>query len=410
MRVKNLKLENIGPFRNASLEFISDDSEIDSPPVICITGENGTGKSIIIDAIRALFRGRFAGIERDITASKTFLIESDIYMNDTNFKFTSTKKNEANDIALETNNTDINRLFVSTSVSSYKKNFIFDYWTSKLSNDSFDLTNITALDINKYLDNSISGIHKNVDLTKVISFFDYLKDSRDNEEKELGESLYKILEDIINISIAEGSLSHVSRTTLKPVIKVGSNEITLDKLSSGNLYLIQRLTSLLSQVYSVCTINNIKISEYKEIKGLLLIDEAENHLHPKWQKVFLNNIQKLFPKLQIIVATHSPFIVSSVENCRVFVCKSEADYSTVREETDLYSNKPIEEILLSPLFNTRNFNTEISDLLDSRKKAHERNDTVALKKIEKKLLDLNPEYFDYLNLEDLLKSIKNEMD
>ena len=49
MRLKNLKLKNIGPFKEANLNFIRTDSEFDCPPVILITGENGTGKSIIID-------------------------------------------------------------------------------------------------------------------------------------------------------------------------------------------------------------------------------------------------------------------------------------------------------------------------------------------------------------------------
>tara|TARA_R100000306_G_scaffold22765_1_gene26138 strand:- start:1057 stop:2277 length:1221 start_codon:yes stop_codon:yes gene_type:complete len=405
MRIRNLNLTNIGPFKKAELEFISDNT--DELPIICITGENGTGKSIIIDAIRALFNGRFQnGIERDITSNDKFEVKSDVVLNNKTFSFTATKKFGKKSNALDTNNMNINRLFVSTLDSNLKKDFIFDYWTSKLSNDSFNISNITSLEIDKYLDNSISGIHKNVELTKVISFFDYLKDSKNKSEKELGQSLYDILEDIINLSISNGSLSHISRINLQPIIKIGNNEISLDKLSSGNLYLIQRFTSLLSQVYSVCSLNDIPIKEYKQIKGLLLIDEAENHLHPKWQKVFLQNIQKLFPNLQIIVSTHSPFIVSSVNNCRVYVCKSKIDYSIVEEETDFYSNKPIEEVLLSPLFDTRNFNSEISSLLELRKQAVNKDDKKEVKRIEKELLRINPEYFDYLNLDSILKSIK----
>ena len=405
MRIKNLILTNIGPFKKAELEFISDDT--DALPIICITGENGTGKSIIIDAIRALFNGRFRnGIERDIASNDNFEVKSDIVLNNKSFNFTANKKFGKNNNAIDTNNMSVNQLFVSTLDSKLKKDFIFDYWTSKLSNDSFNISNITSLEIDKYLDNSISGIHKNVELTKVISFFDYLKDSKNKNEKELGQSLYNILEEIINLSISNGSLSHVSRINLQPIIKIGNNEISLDKLSSGNLYLIQRFTSLLSQVYSVCSLNGIPIKEYKQIKGLLLIDEAENHLHPKWQKVFLQNIQKLFPNLQIIVSTHSPFIVSSVNNCRVYVCKSKIDYSIVEEETDFYSNKPIEEVLLSPLFDTRNFNSEISNLLELRKEAINKDDKKEVKRIEKELLRINPEYFDYLNLDSIIKSIK----
>ena len=405
MRLKNLVLKNIGPFRDASLEFISNETELENPPVIFLTGENGTGKSIILDAIRNILKGRFSSVEREIISAENFSVKTDVIINEFEVNLISTQRFNGKQ-PLENNDMQISQLFHSQFENKYTKNFIIDYWTSKLSNDSFEIQNITAIEPKKYLDDALSGIHKNVDLTKIISFFDYLKDSRDKDEKTLGTDLYKILEEIINLSISNGSLSHVSRINLKPIIKIGNVEISLDKMSSGNLYLIQRLTSLLSQVYSICAINNMPISEYKEIRGLLLIDEAENHLHPKWQKVFIQNILLLFPRLQIIVSTHSPFIVSSVKNSRVYVCKSQIDFSTVQEETDFYTNKPIEEILLSPLFSTSNFSIEITNLLESRKKAIKDKNQTEIDKLEKQLIEINPEYFNYLNLDTIIKSIK----
>ena len=279
MRIKNLSINNIGPFKNASLDFISSEEELKSPPVIFITGENGTGKSIIIDSIRALLKGRFGGIERDITSSETFSINSNIFLNGKDININSNSKYQKDNNSIDTNNMNFNKLFVPSLETDFTKNFVFDYWTSKLSNDNFNISNISAISADNYLGEALNGIHKNIDITKVISFFDYLKDSKNKDEKILGKSLYNILEQIINLSITNGELSHVSRINLKPIIKIGDSE----KLSSGNLYLIQRLSSILSQVYSICTINNILISNYQEIEGILLIDEAENHLHPKWQ-------------------------------------------------------------------------------------------------------------------------------
>jgi ATP-binding cassette subfamily F protein uup len=51
MRLHNLILENIGPIKKAELEFISDESQLEHPPVICITGENGTGKSTFLNIL-----------------------------------------------------------------------------------------------------------------------------------------------------------------------------------------------------------------------------------------------------------------------------------------------------------------------------------------------------------------------
>ena len=47
---------------------------------------------------------------------------------------------------------------------------------------------------------------------------------------------------------------------------------------------------------------------------VLLLDEIETHLHPAWQRRVLPAMQRLFPKAQIFIATHSPFVISSLNH------------------------------------------------------------------------------------------------
>ena len=47
---------------------------------------------------------------------------------------------------------------------------------------------------------------------------------------------------------------------------------------------------------------------------VFLLDEIESHLHPVWQRRILPAFQRLFPKAQIFVATHSPFVISSLNH------------------------------------------------------------------------------------------------
>jgi energy-coupling factor transporter ATP-binding protein EcfA2 len=51
---------------------------------------------------------------------------------------------------------------------------------------------------------------------------------------------------------------------------------------------------------------------------ILLLDEVDIHLHPKWQRRILPAIQKLLPNAQVFVSTHSPFVVGSVEDAWVY--------------------------------------------------------------------------------------------
>lgn len=53
------------------------------------------------------------------------------------------------------------------------------------------------------------------------------------------------------------------------------------------------------------------------VEGLVLIDELDLHLHPRWQRVALPRLRAAFPRLQLVVTTHSPQVLSSAENRQV---------------------------------------------------------------------------------------------
>ena len=66
--------------------------------------------------------------------------------------------------------------------------------------------------------------------------------------------------------------------------------------------------------------------------GLLLIDEIDVHLHPQWQRRILNGIRAAFPNTQIIVTTHSPFVVTSCQEARVHTLQvDQAGKATLKE-------------------------------------------------------------------------------
>lgn len=408
MRIKYLYLKNIGPFKEARIDFYADNQNASDSSVTIITGENGTGKTIVLDAIRAVLLGEHGSIERNIVRDeKDFSVFAgfNIPQNKKVFRNSPVKSNTLNsNNRLKTSSEKINALFLSKSTPF----FITNYWTSRLASDSFELKSLVSPKVDDYLVDSLNGIQPNVEVTQLICFFDYLRSSNNNKEKELGEYLYELLKKIIKLSLIDGEFRYVERRTLTPIIYQTGKEISLDKLSSGNLYLIQRMVSLLGQMYAVHVLHNTPIDELCNTPGLLMIDEAENHLHPKWQKTFLNSILEIFPNLQIIVTTHSPFIVSSVTNANVYVCRSKGDHSIIENQTAVYSNKPIEEILLSPVFNTSNFNHEISNLLYQRKLFISSNKLDEAQKIEQRLLTINPDYFSYLEVEKILESISNQ--
>lgn len=61
----------------------------------------------------------------------------------------------------------------------------------------------------------------------------------------------------------------------------------------------------------------------RETKGIVLIDELDLHLHPKWQRRVALDLQKAFPNLQFITTTHSPFIIQSLKPGQVIDLEQE---------------------------------------------------------------------------------------
>ena len=61
-----------------------------------------------------------------------------------------------------------------------------------------------------------------------------------------------------------------------------------------------------------------KVTDAYDLPGIVMIDEVDAHLHLAMQRNVLKNLTKLFPNIQFIVTTHSPFVLSSVDNAVIY--------------------------------------------------------------------------------------------
>lgn len=75
-------------------------------------------------------------------------------------------------------------------------------------------------------------------------------------------------------------------------------------------------------------------------EGVVLIDELDLHLHPNWQRVVVRNLTSLFPNLQFVATTHSPFIVQSLEGHGLI---NLSDRGALEERKEPYSVEDIAE-------------------------------------------------------------------
>ncbi|KKZ14310.1 MAG: hypothetical protein TH68_05255 [Candidatus Synechococcus spongiarum 142] len=78
----------------------------------------------------------------------------------------------------------------------------------------------------------------------------------------------------------------------------------------------------------------------RETEGVVLIDELDLHLHPNWQRMIVRNLLSLFPKLQFIATTHSPFIIQSLDGQGLINLSND---NVLQERKEPYSIEDVSE-------------------------------------------------------------------
>ncbi len=86
--------------------------------------------------------------------------------------------------------------------------------------------------------------------------------------------------------------------------------LPIDLLSDGVRSVISLVLDIL---YRCCKVNPQLGQKANNSTGIILIDEVDMHLHPKWQQIILGQLTEAFPHLQFIVTTHSPQVLSTVD-------------------------------------------------------------------------------------------------
>ena len=103
---------------------------------------------------------------------------------------------------------------------------------------------------------------------------------------------------------------------------------SVDQLSDG----LRSMLAMVGDIAYRCVRLNPQLGAQaaEEAQGVILIDEVDMHLHPRWQQTILASLQSAFPKMQFIVTTHSPQVITTVgrDNIRI-IQPAETGYQVV---------------------------------------------------------------------------------
>ena len=187
------------------------------------------------------------------------------------------------------------------------------------------------LDYNKemnftgYLKNPLEVISDVKEITNWI--MDVLLDTygRRGNSKEIFERINLILTNILKSKLDDSILIGVgprnygaSRVQVIAKNKLNESYPSIFGMSSGELSLVSLFCEILRQADNVMKVEDDNEKEgldATDVSGIVLVDEVDKHLHIKLQKETLPTLFKMFPNVQFIVTSHSPFLNMGLDEC-----------------------------------------------------------------------------------------------
>lgn len=161
-------------------------------------------------------------------------------------------------------------------------------------------------------------------------------------------------------------------------IEYDSKKFGLNELSDGYSSLLAILTELILRMEA-------QQAEAYDMQGVVLIDEIETHLHVELQKKVLPFLTGFFPKIQFIVTTHSPFVLSSLSNA--VICDLEK--RVVTSDLSAYSY----DALVESYFDSDKYSSEIKEKVKMYESLSQKSDLSGVEKDE------------YINLKRFFKTL-----
>ncbi|MGK7905597.1 MAG: AAA family ATPase [Hormoscilla sp.] len=162
---------------------------------------------------------------------------------------------------------------------------------------------------------------------------------RDVELEAVREAIYSLIPEFSNL--------RVRRYPLRMTLEKEGEELIVNQLSDGEKCLLAMVGDLARRL----AIANPGLSDPLQGKGVVLIDEIELHLHPKWQREIIPALTRTFPNCQFIVTTHSPQVVSHVKPQGIYILEKEGDKIVAKRPSSSFgrdSNRILEDLMDVP--------------------------------------------------------------
>jgi len=217
-------------------------------------------------------------------------------------------------------------------------------------------------------------------------FFAWFRDREDAENERIRDVVDHRDRDLMAVRAAIEAFTKFTdlrirrKPTLRMTVKKEDAELNVLQLSDGEKCLLALVGDLARRL----SLLNTERDNPLEGEGIVLIDEIDLHLHPKWQRTVVASLERTFPNCQFIITTHSPQIVGELRPNQIFLLHPQG-YGHPQVSYGLDSSRVLEEIM-----GASERSAEVENALSELFAALERNELESARAQLKILTELAP--------------------
>ena len=202
--------------------------------------------------------------------------------------------------------------------------------------------------------------------------------ARDRQLTAVRSAISHFMPDFANLRVRRKPRLHMS---------IDKNGETLDvaQLSQGE----KSLMALVGDIARRLAMMNPELENPLHGDGIVLIDEVDMHLHPKWQRCLIKQFTSTFPNCQFVLTTHSPLVISDSKDVLAYLL----DDGELKQLPSLFgqdANSVLLDVMDTDIRNTE-INTALNDLLDAIQDANFERARTLLAELESNLPSNNIE-------------------
>ena len=394
MRIRDLFIENVRLFGNIREHLIFDEQK----NVTAILGNNGSGKSTLLDTISVMlssFVSVFPGMGEKQFSDNDIHIEGN--------RMAEYLLAEMNLMAQNGRGIGMMRsrrgVLKSPQPELKEIKSYAEYLKSEIEAGSADIQlpviayygtgrgNIQAPERKRNFqktysrwDSYLNTLDPATNFKRFFAWYDAMEDEerRERERRKSFEYHSPVLQAVrkaINIfagAAEQGKVFNNPRIETKPLRFVLDEcaedgrvvrELRLEQFSDGYKIIIAMVADIASRMAEA----NPGMENPLDSPGIVLIDEIDLHLHPRWQQQILRQLTEVFKNVQFVVSTHSPIVLlGALDIVQIVRLEGQHIESCVLHD---YSSYDVNQLLLSQLFGLDNVLTPATAKMMKRREA-----------------------------------------